>query len=136
MSLADRWPHVIEMENNNVHNSAANTGRTLVGSGRAVQNAAAGAAPALKQGIGLSMRKEHRSITFSPGFTLAFLALSPPNHLPTRCFTPCMPPVCNTLESGFAVAGEWLEIAGVDSIGRLRGKLVANIVPAQDEKLQ
>jgi hypothetical protein len=46
--LADRWPHVIETENNNVHNSAANTGRTLYGSGRLVENAAARVRPALR----------------------------------------------------------------------------------------
>ncbi len=39
MSLADRWPHVMEIENSNVHNSAASTARTVNLCGRPVERA-------------------------------------------------------------------------------------------------
>src|ERR1035441_4092387 len=70
ISLADRWPHVIEMENNNVHNSAANTGRTLAGLGPPVENGAARVDSALRQAKGRRMRKPHRGTALSARFLI------------------------------------------------------------------
>src|ERR1017187_4961934 len=86
ISLADRWPHVIEMENNNVHNSAANTGRTLAGLGRPVENGAARVAQAMRQPISMKMRKQPRSTALSARF---LIPLTPQAGV--------LPPVCPLL---------------------------------------
>src|SRR5512137_2333142 len=61
MSWADRWPHVMEIENRTVHSRAANTGRRLVGLGHAVENTAPRAGSTLRQTMVLSMQRQRRA---------------------------------------------------------------------------
>src|ERR1035441_7531469 len=96
--LADRWPQVIETENRSVHNSAANTGRTLAGPVRPVENAATRVVPGLGSTACLRTSKQPHEVPdgtcplYAGGETKALAAFSSMMRRLPGAGTPKVPP--------------------------------------------